>query len=591
MIRPSIRYLLVLLLTGGCVGTADSAPTRSLRPEEAFIWSASAPVTVFEPGDRGEIRLILTIAENHYVYRDSVSVRSEAVPGITFSDPIYPEPKLKYDKYEEREAAIYEGVVDIRVPFTVTGPVLQEDIPVRFSVRHRGCSPEICFFPTKHTLDISIRVGGVQAGTTQAGFIPIEQASDRKPDLFSQGLLYTFLVIFLGGVGTCFTPCVYPLIPITITIFGTKDVPRWRAFTLSVTYVLGIGVMFSALGLLAAGTGAVFGSFMANPIVVGVVMLVLAGFGFSMLGLFEIRVPSAVQARLASLAGRGYGGAFGMGLVAGVIASPCTGPVLGTVLIYVASSGNLFLGFWLLFTYALGIGTLFILLGTFSAVISYLPRSGVWMEHVKTIFGIILLAMALYFGKSAFPTLGKLLKPLPTGFIMGCVMILLSLPFGTIHRSFHGLSGIRRPLKHFGIVLAVFGLYLSVGAFTTPPTSPIDWITDEQTGLDRARAEQKPVLIDVWAEWCAACIELDRTTFRDPRVIARLQEFVTVRLDFTRETPEREQFQKKYNIPGLPVLLFYSRSGEYLPQARLVGYHRADELLAHLDKIAHSNSE
>ncbi len=590
MKTPPFRHMFIWLLIGGFWGMAASIQAQDLTPDQAFIWSATAPATAFAPGDQGEIQFVLTIAENHYVYRDSVSIRSETVPGITLSDPIYPEATLKYDKYEEKDVAIYEGVVEIRVPFTITDQASQGEIPIHFTARHRGCSPEICFLPAKNVLDVSIRVGEADALPTSAGFIPIEQAPEQKSDLFSKGLLYTFLVIFLGGVGTCFTPCVYPLIPITITIFGAKDVRRWKAFTLSVTYVLGICLMFSALGLTAAGTGAVFGSVMANPIVVGIVMLVLAGFGFSMLGLFEIRVPSTIQARLSSLGGRGYGGAFGMGLVAGIIAAPCTGPVLGTVLIYVASSGNLFLGFWLLFTYALGIGTLFILLGTFSGAISYLPRSGVWMEGVKAIFGIILLAMALYFGKSAFPVLGKILKPLPAGLSLGCLLVLVSLPLGAIHRSFHGLSGMRRPLKSVGIVLAVLGLYLSVGAFTTPQKSLIDWIYDEQAGLDLARAEQKPVVIDVWAEWCAACIELDMTTFRDPRVVQRLKDFVTVKLDFTEETPERERLQKKYSIPGMPVLLFYSRSGEYLPDAGLIGYHSADEFLAHLDKIVDSNS-
>ncbi|MFH1742600.1 MAG: protein-disulfide reductase DsbD, partial [bacterium] len=518
-------------------------------------------------------------------YRDSVSVQASPPDGMIVSPPIFPEPMVKFDKFQNKDVPIYEGTVQLRLPIRMTLDGPSGEAPIAIAAKYRGCSQEVCYLPTTRKLSVILTTTGGKGTAAPAGFISIDEAPDEKDDLLSKGLLGAFIFVFLGGLATSLTPCVYPLIPVTVAILGARGARRMKAFTLSLAYVFGICVMYSTLGLVAASTGAVFGSIMANPVVVGVLVLILVALGFSMLGLFEIQIPAGLQTRLSSVGGQGYVGAFGMGLVAGIIAAPCTGPVLASVLVYVAATGSLFLGFWLLFVFALGLGVLFVILGTFSGAISYLPHSGSWMENVKTIFGIILLAMALYFGKSAYPILGKILLPLPTGLIAGVALILISIPLGTVHRSIHGLSGLLRVLKVVGLVLAVLGLYLSVAAFTVPKKGPISWIYDEQAGLKQAINEGKPVMLDVWAEWCAACLELDATTFQNPQVAERLKNFVTIKLDFTRENAERARLQEKYNIPGMPVLLFYNAEGEVLPDARLIGYQTAEGLLSHLDRL------
>src|SRR5512139_3785290 len=235
----------------------------------------------------------------------------------------------------------------------------------------------------------------VSLGTTGA-------SSDlRLGALLAQGSVLAFAVAFVGGIATSLTPCVYPLIPITVSIFGARKAgSRREAMTLSGLYVLGIAVMYSALGVGAALTGKAFGSVMQNPWVIGFVALVLAAMAASMFGAFELRLPSSWQARLNTVGGAGRAGAFAMGLVSGIVAAPCTGPVLAAALTFVATKGSIAFGFAIMFTYALGLGLLFFLIGTFSLS---LPKSGPWMDGVKSVFGVALLAAALLFLRNALP--------------------------------------------------------------------------------------------------------------------------------------------------------------------------------------------
>jgi thiol:disulfide interchange protein DsbD len=581
-----MRHAKCLFAVAAILVAADTrAPAQNLSPDDAFSWSATGPEEILQPGGSAEIIVMLSIAPGHYVYRDSVSVSAQPPAGVLASPAIYPEPKVKFDRFENTEVAIYEGTVRVRLPVRMTADAPSGEVPVALVAKHRGCSQEVCYFPATRNLTVSLKTTGGQGTAFPAGFIPIEKAPVQQSDLFSQGLLRAFLLVFIGGFLTSLTPCVYPLIPVTVGIFGARGVRRLEAFTLSLIYVAGICLMYAILGLVAAGTGAVFGSVMANPVVVSGVVFLLGLLGLSMLGAFEIRIPSALQAVLSSAGGKGYAGAFGMGLVAGIIAAPCTGPVLAGVLVFVATTGNLFLGFWLLFVFALGLGVLFLVIGTFSGAIAYLPRSGPWMDTIRSLFGIVLLAMALYFAKLAYPWLGKILFPLPVGLIIGVALILISLPLGWAHRATRDGSSVRRVLRHVGVALAVLGAYLCVGAFTVPQKGPIDWIYSEEAGLRQAQTQGKPVIIDLWADWCVACKELDATTFRDPRVARRLKDFVTIKLDFTRDSPERTRLTKKYNVPGLPILQFYSAEGKFLSDAQLVGYQNADALLEHLDSL------
>lgn len=409
------------------------------------------------------------------------------------------------------------------------------------------------------------------------------------------GLVAALPLLFLAGVLTSLTPCVYPLIPITVSIFGARrDTGRRRGAALSLTYVLGIATMYSVLGLAAAASGRAFGTFMGNPWVVGSFAVMMLAFAASMFGAFEIRLPYALQARLSGVAGVGFGSAYLMGLVAGVVAAPCTGPVLGAVLTFVATSGNPWTGFWLLFTYAMGMGLLFFVLGTFSVT---LPRSGPWMEGVKTILGVALVLVAVSFVRPLLPRAPAVPVDALWLAVGAGVAVALALLAGAVGRSFH--AGPREAtLKSFALVLLLGALAVRFDWVVQPRHAraavaedgfevpeKVAWIHDEAEALALAQKLGRPVLVDFFATWCAACVELDKYTFTDRRVrevIAR--HFVPLKIDGTEDTDEIQALHGKYGVVGLPVVTVLDPEGRQLPQPRITGFVRADEFLAELRK-------
>jgi thioredoxin:protein disulfide reductase len=363
----------------------------------------------------------------------------------------------------------------------------------------------------------------------------------------------TFAVLFLGGVLTSLTPCVYPLIPITVGIFGARRAEhRARSVALSATYVGGIALTYSALGIFAALSGKAFGSALSSPWVAALLALFLVALAASMFGAFEIELPASLQARLSSVSGVGFAHAFGMGLVAGIVAAPCTGPVLAGVLTYVAASRNVVLGFWMLFAYALGMGLLFFVLGATSLK---LPRSGAWMEGVKAVLGVALIAAAVGLVLPLLPQVPALPfgdRPLA---VASAVLAFIAVAAGALHLSFHAARR-ERALKGAALLLLFAAVGLRLGWFGKPAMPRIPWLHDERVALEQARATGKPILVDFFAEWCAACKELDVHTFSDPSVQQEVvQRFVPLKVDATDETEEVSRLEQKYGIPGLPTVL------------------------------------
>ena len=566
-------------------------------PETLFRWSGQVVPDTASRGSRTEIRLMLSLPEDHLVYRDQTSISFEAESDLRISEAAFPASSLKVDPITGKEVDAFTGAPVFTFVSTVTVPsgARPGRIPVKANIRYQGCSPTLCYFPTTKTLELALTVVEA-ADRSDPGALTVAQLEDFSREgegLLGKGMVWALLLAFIGGLLTSLTPCVYPLIPITISIFGARKVKsRWESLLLSCIYVLGIASTYSVLGLSAASTGAVFGQVLTNPWVIGGVVAILAAFGVSMLGAFEIRLPSVLQEQLTAVGGHGYVGAFGMGLVGGIIAAPCTGPVLAGVLTYVATTQDMILGFWLLFSFALGLGVLFIVIGTFSSALSSLPRSGTWMEGVKSLLGIMMLAAALFFFKDIAPWLKSFLDRSAGTFAAAGGLIVLGLILGAVHKSFHGSSKGVRLRKGIGVGLCAVGLYVVAGAFTvTALEAGPDWVLDEKEGFEKAHREGKPAMIDFYADWCAACVELDRETYSHPEVRERLKGFISIKLDFTNDSEGTRAIQKKYRIVGLPTIVFFDRDGKELSHKRLTGFISAEKFLSHIEGMEMENEK
>lgn len=420
-------------------------------------------------------------------------------------------------------------------------------------------------------------------------------------------------VVFLGGLLTALTPCVYPLIPITVSVFGARKAEsRGKALLLTSAYIVGMGLVFSALGILAATTGKAFGSMLGSPLVAVFLAVFLLLLASSMFGAFELQVPFALQQKLNGVGGAGVFGALLMGSVSGFLAAPCTGPVLTGLLTFVAQTQNLSLGAGLLFIYALGIGVPFFVIGVFAV---QLPKSGVWMEWVKSVLGVLLVALAVMYVKDASPLLRTALEDLVSwigrtpGTLVAVVLAAVGIFLGAVHRSFKE-GAAQALLKGSGIALIVFALLLRFGALNSQAPGEL-WIRAgliEKTepralawnhtfkeepetiarfdeALTTARREGRPVMIDFYADWCVACKELDREVYVDPAVVSEASRFLNLKVDATTEDAAMETLYERYGVVGLPTVLFVSSEGKVLEAPRVTGFLAPQKFLGELKKV------
>jgi len=419
--------------------------------------------------------------------------------------------------------------------------------------------------------------------------VPLFALADDQAESFERAVQagnvgLALALAFGAGVLTSLTPCVYPMIPITVSVFGAKQSTRWRGFLLSLSFVEGIAAMFTSLGILAALSGNIFGAALTSPWVVGTIAALFVAMALSMFGAFEITLPSGLQTRLAGVGGRGYGGAFLMGLVAGVIASPCTGPVLNSILAVVAADGRVTYGAALLLAFSHGLGLLFLLVGTFAVA---LPKPGRWMEAVKSVFGIVFLGAAAYFVAPHVPAIFGWVKA-ETWFLFGAlVLVAAGVLLGAVHLSFAAKSLGRNLRKGTGLALSVVGLVGTIGWFQGPTEASasgrgFEWIDSEPRGISKARAEQRPVLIDFTANWCAACKELAKDTFPAREVREQADRFVAIRIDSTAMDDRIRALHERYGVRGLPTVLLLDSHGRerrrvtgFVPPEKFARYLRA----------------
>ena len=396
------------------------------------------------------------------------------------------------------------------------------------------------------------------------GLLFTSSASASAPDAFTRALqrgpVYAGLAALLGGFLVSLTPCVYPMVAVTVSVFGARKAKsRWEGVGLSAAFVLGIVAMFVPLGVIAGLSGSMFGSVLQSRwVLVGISLLFLA-MASSLFGAFEFGLPSGLTNRLAQMGGIGYRGAFALGLACGLIASPCTGPVLTGILAFITQTRSAALGALAMGAFALGLGAPFFVVGAFAV---QLPKSGHWMVRIKSLLGIVLVVVAAYFLSTAFPGLSKWVKA--TGLFYGAasLAVVVGLLLGAVHRDFAEFGTPVKVAKALGIALVSVGGFVLVSAVSKPSES-FGWHTG---GVDAAREEAmksgRPLLVDFTAAWCGACKQLDRVTFSAPSVRPEMARFVAVKVDATNDDdPQVGATLSRFHVMGLPTVLVFDSSG------------------------------
>ena len=494
-----------------------------------------------------------------------------------------------------------DGIWRGRVVVPLKGAGLTD--PVLLEVEYQPCTEGdggVCFPPTMQTLKVAAAqipsVPPAPAAEVPRPETPatMSQAPAPTPELAPvpapvpaapqpSGLWWTLLAAFGWGLAASLTPCVYPMIPITMAIVGAKGQGRLRGFLLSLSLVMGLAVTYTVLGVVAARLGAAAGAWAQTAAFLVPVALLFALFALSLFGAFEIRLPEALANRLqGSGPRRGFGGAFVMGLVLGPLAAPCVGPFVGTVLVDIAQKGSVLLGALNLFVFALGMGVLFLVVGTFSAA---LPKGGDWMIRFKQFMGLLVLGFAAWSVRLLVPYWANAL-----------MWTLVTLTGAAVLGAFEPAAGLRGQVrKGLGMMLVVLGALLGVRAVETflkvdllprgtaaaaAVAAHITWIEQDYEGaLKQAKTQGKLVLVDLYADWCAQCKELDEKTWPDPTLQAWItRNAVPVRVD---PDAKRKDLRPTFKAAGYPTVLLLDAEGRELK--RILGFQPPDTMLKLLD--------
>ncbi len=392
--------------------------------------------------------------------------------------------------------------------------------------------------------------------------------------------IFHFLAFYGAGLAVNLTPCVYPMLTVTVSLFRQKDSDGQRvahSFRKALVYVLGLAVMYSSLGLLAAMTGTLFGGILQNKWVVLTTAFLMFALAFSMFGFYQFQVPSKLLGKLADLRKTNYWGLFFSGMFVGIFAAPCIGPPVLALLASVASKGNLLFGFSSFFVFSIGLGTPYLLLGTFSGLLEKLPKGGSWLIWVEHLFGVILLGFGfLYLAIALKPDLVKLVFPMTL--IGGGIYLGFLRHSGKEHLLFVRFRWL------MGIIAFIAGISLISSSIHPEGTDKLVWEPYEVTKLEFAKKQHKPVVIDFYADWCITCHELEANVFNNPTVAKELSKFSRLRVDATNmDAPDTQKILKQYGIFGLPIVVFIDGEGHEVEDARVIGDVSPEEFLKSLE--------
>ncbi len=485
---------------------------------------------------------------------------------------------------------VYEHRVFLKADVRLSKNLQSGPVQLPFRVKVQACNDQVCLPPAVVVLSIPLQVAS-KGQAVKPAYPEIFQGSlaaqGREPSsenviakfLKEKGLLVTFLLIFLAGLALNLTPCVYPMIPLTVSYFGAQRTEKSSVALLrSLAYVVGISVTYTTLGVTAALTGRLMGSALQSPWILIGISALLVSLSLTMFGFFEIQAPSGLLNRLGSGSRSGIAGAFTMGLVFGVVAAPCVDPFSIGLLTYVAAKADVILGFVMFFTLSAGLGAPYLVLGYFSSSIQRLPKSGVWMLWVKKIFGFILLGMPLYF-------LNTLMTEGMPRILTSAYLLFVGVMLGWVLAE-KGVHPLFRKVQWFTgfslIILAavVFQMW--------PHTVKLPFKNYDPALVAQATEAGRPVLIDFTADWCLPCKELELKTFSDPEVRKALEGWALLRADLTRfASPEVERVKGVFRIGGVPTLIFLNEEGKEIAATRVNGFVSPQELLKKLKQVDH----
>jgi thioredoxin:protein disulfide reductase len=579
-----------------------------LEPEVAFAASARAI-------SQNAVVVRFDIAEGYYLYRDKLGFRIAEGEGIELG-PVNPPDGILIEDEFFGETETYRDSVEILVP-VLRG--VDDVAEIVLAVDYQGCADlGVCYPPL--TQDVAVTFAATLAdeadelpaiGTDRAVLDegPVTE-QDRIAAQLADGRIWLVALAFFGfGLLLTFTPCVFPMIPILSNIIvGQKDLTTRKAFFISLAFVLAMAFTYTLAGVFAGLAGANLQAAFQNPWIIGGFVLVFIALAMSMFGFYELQMPSGIQSRLASMSNKQEGGtlvgAAIMGFLAALIVGPCvTAPLVGALL-YISQTGDAVLGGIALFALSMGMGAPLLAIGTSAGKI--LPKAGPWMDAVKAVFGVGLLAMGVWLLERVIP--GEVAL-----FLWSSLFIVTAIYMGALQSLPVGASGWRTLWKGVGLVLLVYGVILMLGAATggkdmfrplsglsTPATmvvgadgvqratqmefTKVDSIADVEREVAAAQQRNQPVFLDFYADWCVDCVRLERTTFQDPRVIQAMSEVHLLKADVTANSSEHRDLMRAFNLFGPPAMIFYDADGTELRNYRAVGYMNAERFLAHVEQ-------
>jgi thiol:disulfide interchange protein DsbD len=612
---PTLRLLmlaLAFLLTWGGLSPSARADDDFLPPEQAFKLSARML-------DPHTAVVSYVIADGYYMYRERFKFAAE---GAKLGAAQVPAGKIKFDDTFNKDVETYHKGVEIRIPVEGSGPFT-------LNVTGQGCADKgLCYPPQDAVVQLVAGEGGAagpqmslpggQGGTPQFS-LPgqaaqqVDTPSNQPPAaraaaingqpaapselsgiaaLLQGGRLLAIVPAFvLLGLGLAFTPCVLPMVPILSSIIVGEggNVKRARGFILSVAYSLGMAIVYTALGVAAGLVGEGLAAALQNPWVLSAFALLIAAMALSMFDVYQLQMPAALQTRLAGASGRQssgkLAGVFAMGAISALIVGPCVAAPLAGALVYISQTRDVVIGGAALFAMALGMSIPLLLVGLSAG--SLLPRAGMWMEAVKRFFGVLMLAMALWMVAPVLPGLAQMLLWAALLLGYGCYLL----------RQRGHWAGMA-----LGVASVVFGAAQLVGVASggrdalaplahltgAGPAQPLTFTrikTVEQLDAALAQLGGKTAMLDFYADWCVSCKEMEKLTFVDPAVKARLADTVLLQVDVTANDAADRAMLKRFGLFGPPGIILFDRAGREIPDSRVIGYQGTAKFLASLGKL------